>query len=143
PEVIETALFFGHVVLAIRNGAGIPEALEKAAALPWKHLPDHWLAKARESASSGDSDAAALEGHGLTCHTPDAFPGICHLLLRYPSDPAAALIENVNAGGDSAARGMILGLVYGAAFPVSNWPAEWLSGLNARAEIGKLVGQIH
>lgn len=143
PEVAETALFFAHVVLGIRQGATIPNALEKAAALTWKHLPDHWLDKARESSASGEPDAAALQDHGLTCHTPDAFPGICHLLLRYPEDPATALVENVNAGGDSAARGMILGLVYGAAFPVSTWPAEWLTGLKARAEIEKLVAQVH
>jgi ADP-ribosylglycohydrolase len=143
PEVAETAAFFAHVVLSIRQGATIPQALENAAELTWKHLPDYWLEKARESSASGDTDAAALEDHGLTCHTPDAFPGICHLLLRYPDDPATALIGNVNAGGDSAARGMILGLVYGAAFPVSTWPVEWLSGLKARAEIEKLVAQIH
>ncbi len=142
PEVVETAAFFAHVVLAIRQGAGIPDALAKAAALTWKHLPDHWLDKARESAASGESDTAALGDHGLTCHTPDAFPGICHLLLRYPEDPATALIENVNAGGDSAARGMILGMVYGAAFPVSGWPAEWVTGLKAGEEIRRLVGQI-
>lgn len=143
PEVAETAGFFAHVVLAIRQGATIPEALGNAAALTWKHLPDYWLEKARESAASGETDAAALQDHGLSCNTSDAFPGICHLLLRYPSDPATALMANVNAGGDSAARGMILGLVYGAAFPVSTWPAEWLAGLNARAEFGKLVAQIH
>ncbi|RYD22068.1 MAG: ADP-ribosylglycohydrolase family protein [Verrucomicrobiaceae bacterium] len=143
PEVAETAAFFAHVVLFIRQGASIPQALEKASALTWKHLPDYWLGNARESAVSGDTDASALEGHGLTCHTTDAFPGICHLLMRYPDDPATALIGNVNAGGDSAARGMILGLVYGAAFPVSTWPAEWLTGLKAGAEISKLVAQIH
>lgn len=143
PEVIETAGFFAHVVLAIRQGAGIVEAVEKAAALTcWKHLPDEWLENARESAASATPDAAALEAHGLTCHTPDAFPGICHLLLRHPEDPTTALIENVNAGGDSAARGMILGLVYGAAFPVSTWPKEWLTGLNARAEIEELIGEL-
>lgn len=142
PEVAETALFFAHVVLAIRQGATIPKALDKAAALEWKHLPDYWLEKARESSTAGESDESALQDHGLTCHTPDAFPGICHLLLRYPDDPATALIANVNSGGDSAARGMILGLVYGTAFPVATWPVEWLTGLNARAELGKLVGQI-
>ncbi|RYD49223.1 MAG: ADP-ribosylglycohydrolase family protein [Verrucomicrobiaceae bacterium] len=143
PEVIETAAFFTHVVLAIRQGDGIPQALEKAAALTWKHLPDYWLEQARESAASGEKDAAALQDHGLTCNIADAFPSVCHLLLRHPQDPATALIENVNAGGDSAARGMILGMTYGAAFPVSTWPGEWLSGLNARAEIEKLMAQIH
>lgn len=143
PEVIEAACFFAHVILAIRKGDDIPAALEKTIRLAcWKHLPESWYDRAQESALTDESDASALEAHGLSCNISDAFPGICHLLLRHPTDPAMALIENVNAGGDSAARGMILGLVYGTAFPVSSWPAEWLTGLHAREEIESLISKL-
>ena len=96
-----------------------------------------------ESAASTESDTAELNRHGLTCHTEDAFPGICHLLLRHPLDPATALVENALSGGDSAARGMILGLVYGACVPVSTWPAKWLNELHARAEVNELIGKLN
>lgn len=142
-EVVESAEFFGRVTLAVRAGAGIPAALDSVmVAKHWPALPENWFAAARTSAASEQTDSAALKTHGLSCHTNEAFPGICHLLLRHPDDPAAALIENATGGGDSAARGMILGLIYGAKFPVSALPKEWLSGLNARETIVELIRQL-
>lgn len=138
--VIESAEFFTRVALAVQRGAEIPAALEQAIdAGAWSALPKEWLAAGRASSASPMKDTEALDHHGLSCHVPDAFPGICHLLLRYPQDPATALIENASAGGDSAARGMMLGLVYGAKFPVSTWPPEWTRDLNARQEIERMM----
>ncbi len=143
PEVVETAEFFCRVVLAVRSGANIPDALEATmASKDWPALPKTWLPAARKSAASEATDSAALKAHGLTCNTDNAFPGVCHLLLRYPTAPAAALIANASAGGDNAARGMMLGLVYGAKFSTTELPPEWLSGLNARDEIVSLIQQI-
>ncbi len=141
--VIEAAEFFARVARLVQHGAEIPAALERTAAMPhWKAIPMEWIAAARLSNASSATDAEALLGHGLTCHIPDAFTSVCHLLLRHPEAPATGLIENINAGGDSAARGMMLGLVYGAAFPVSTLPAKWPAGLNAREEITTLTDQI-
>jgi ADP-ribosylglycohydrolase len=143
PVVIEAAEFFARVVLAVQRGSAIKAALRKTMEHEsWKSLSGDWLDDALESALFSDPDASAIRLHGLSCHTPDAFPGICHLLFRHPDDPVTALIENVNAGGDSAARGMILGLVYGAKFPVSVWPAEWLEKLNASDDVTQLIQQL-
>lgn len=141
-EVVESAEFFCRVVLAVRDGVDIPDALESSmASKTWRALSENWLAAARKSAASDETDSIAMKTHGLSCHTDEAFPGICHLLLRHPGDPASALIANATAGGDSAARGMILGLVYGAKFPATTLPEEWLSRLNARDEIASLIGK--
>lgn len=143
PAVIDAAEFFTSVTLAVQRGKTIKAALLKTQDSGiWQALPDEWLENALESAAFDETDAAALHRHGLSCRTDDAFPGICHLLLRHPEDPATALIENANAGGDSAARGMILGLVYGARFPVSTWPADWFADLRAREEIDVLIRRI-
>jgi ADP-ribosylglycohydrolase len=87
-------------------------------------------------------DNAATKAHGLTCHTPDAFPAICHLLLRHPDDATAALAINAEAGGDNAARGLILGMIHGAKPNAEPLPAGWLSGLHAASEIQELLHQI-
>lgn len=142
-SVIESAEFFARVTLALQRGAEIPAALEAAMANgSWSALPKEWLATARTSSASSVKDVEVLDRHGLSCHVSDAFPGICHLLFRHAQDPTTALIENASAGGDSAARGMILGMVYGAKFPVSGWPAEWTEDLNARAEIVRLMEMV-
>ncbi len=141
--VIETAEFFARLVLDVQRGASISQALEKTARLShWKAIPMEWITAAQLSSGSPSSDAEALNDHGLTCHIPDAFTGVCHLLLRHPEAPATALIENINAGGDSAARGMMIGMVYGAAFPVSTLPSAWLGELNAREEIRALIAKL-
>ncbi|NJM38838.1 MAG: ADP-ribosylglycohydrolase family protein [Akkermansiaceae bacterium] len=142
-EVVETAEFYTHVILAVQRGESIPNAVQKTMALThWQALRKSWLDAALLSAESSMTDALALQSHGLACSTSDAFPAICHLLLRYPQDPEVALIENINAGGDSAARGMILGLVYGAKFSVSAWPSSWLGDLKAYPEILDLIQAI-
>lgn len=142
-EVVASAEFFCRVVLAVRAGAEIPVALESViASKTWPTLLENGLAAAQKSAASDATDSAALKTHGLSCHTDGAFPGVCHLLLRYPEDPTAALIANATAGGDNAARGTVLGLVYGAKFPITALPTEWLSGLRARSEILDLIGRL-
>lgn len=143
PAVIEAAEFFVRVTRAVQRGSNIPQALESVSALPhWKALPQEWLQAAKHSAKSDVNDSEALLSHGLTCSVSEAFPATCHLLLRHPDAPATGLIENINAGGDSAARGMMLGMVYGAAFPTSTLPTRWKDDLNARQEITTLIASL-
>ena len=139
PAVIEAAEFFARVTLAVQSGATIPDALRDVASLPsWNAIPNEWFEAAVVSSASPVTDSAATKAHGLTCHVPDAFPAICDLLMRHPDDVISALTANAEAGGDSAARGMMLGMVYGAQQDATPFPAEWLSGLSAYDEIQQL-----
>lgn len=140
PAVVEAAEFFASVVLSVDGGASIPEALKSVAARPdWTAISPAWFAAASQSAASAESDAAAALAHGISCDIADAFPTLCHLLLRHPTDAAAGLRANVAAGGDSAARGMIMGMIYGAQPDAAPLPPEWISGLRAHAEIEELT----
>ena len=58
--------------------------------------------------------AAAAKSLGLACPTPQALPTLLMLLDRCGDDFEKALIENTNAGGDNASRGLALGMVLGA-----------------------------
>lgn len=144
PVVAESAEFFARVTLDVARGKSIPEALSVTAAMPrWRAIPSRWFTAATASAGSSQSDNAATKAHGLTCHTPDAFPAICHLLLRHPDDAAAALAINAQAGGDNAARGLIIGMIHGARPDAAPLHAEWLDGLRAAGEIQELLHQIN
>lgn len=143
PSVVETAEFFARVSLAVRDGIAIPDALHATAkATAGSAIPDDWLEAALVSSASETSDSAATKAHGLTCHVPDAFPAVCHLLLRHPDDAVAALTANVEAGGDSAARGLIIGMIHGAKPNATALPHDWLAGLRAYGEIQKLIETI-
>ena len=64
-----------------------------------------------------------------------AFPGVIHLIARYQDRPREGLIENVMAGGDSAARGLIAGMIFGAASGREAVAEDWLTNLNDRRAI--------
>jgi ADP-ribosylglycohydrolase len=57
----------------------------------------------------------AIKKLGQACPATMAFPSVVYLLLKYQTDIKAMSSANVLAGGDSAARGMIIGMVCGAA----------------------------
>lgn len=141
--VIESAEFFARLVLRVGDGEPVPDALRSVVEMGhWRAIPSEWFEAAVRSSSSGETAGDSASEHGLTCHIPDAFPVVCDLLLRFPKDPVAALISNAEAGGDAAARGMILGLVYGARPETTEVPEDWHSGLTARDEIEQLITQI-
>ncbi len=132
PDVTGAAEFFTRLVLSVSRGGGIREGIGVlGAALPEGNLK-RWLAAGQESAASAAGDEEALESHGLSCNIDGGFAGVIHLLMRHPEAPATALVANARAGGDSAARGMILGMVYGAADLLDDLPPEWRDGLSFR-----------
>lgn len=129
--VVETAEFFTRVVMALQAGSEIATALAAVAARPWQAIPASWFAAAQQTSVADVGDLDALDAHGLSCHVADAFPCVCHLLLRYPDSPARALSANAAAGGDSAARGLLLGLVHAASPGISAFPAAWVAELRS------------
>ena len=139
PAVVEAADFFARVTLAVQEGVAIPDALR---AVKSNTFQEEWLDAALASSASETSDSNAAKTHGLTCHVPDAFPAVCHLLLRHPDDLVAALTANVEAGGDNAARGMIIGTIHGAKPDAQSLPEHWLTGLRAYGEIQQLIETI-
>jgi len=53
------------------------------------------------------------------------------------------LVENVMAGGDSAARGLIVGMLLGAYLGMEAIPQEWLTDMKAYPLIVDLLGKIN
>ncbi|MCD6296989.1 MAG: ADP-ribosylglycohydrolase family protein [Deltaproteobacteria bacterium] len=66
-----------------------------------------------------------------------------HLLATYENDIKNALIENVMAGRDSAARGMIVGMVLGAYHGESSGiPDKWINDLKGYDRIIECLEKI-
>ena len=71
-----------------------------------------------------------------------AFPGVIHLITKYESDLKQALVENVMAGGDSAGRGLIVGMVLGAHLGMDAIPQKWLTDMKAYLQIVDMLSRI-
>jgi ADP-ribosylglycohydrolase len=147
PEVIDAAEFIARMVFLLVKGVTIANALEMAAALPYRTLkPDVYLRQARDVANLSTSEA--VDELGQSCPLPKAFPSVLAILLRHGDDLETALVENVHAGGDSAARGLVLGILLGAAHGVRAVPERWIEPLQARPQIEKFLktvglGEVH
>ena len=141
PLVIDSAAFFGHVVFRILHGESPVAAVESTTDSTFNREPfQTWVKNGLESRSSNTVES--IKRFGQMCQVGAAFPSVIHLIARYENDLRMALIENVMAGGDSAARGMMAGMVLGAFHGADAIPESWSMALTARQTILSYLADI-
>jgi len=99
-----------------------------------------WVSKGL--ASAGDETMDVIADFGQACAISMAFPATIHLVARYENDLEAALVENVMAGGDSAARGMVVGMLLGAWLGEGGLPQSWLEQMNRTDQIDHFLSKM-
>jgi ADP-ribosylglycohydrolase len=138
PLVVDSAEFFARSAHAALHGAGPVEAMTQAAQAKYMALPaKDWLAQGVEFAAR--DSVAAIAHFGQSCNVDGGFRAVAQLIARHPGDLREALVDDVMAGGDSAARGLLAGMVLGAALGADAAPAEWLAAMRAAPEIEQLL----
>ncbi|MFH0726636.1 MAG: ADP-ribosylglycohydrolase family protein [Pseudomonadota bacterium] len=141
PEVIKSAIFFSDVALRVLRGQSPSEAIFQVAdTCAGQANIQQWVRAGKESITR--ETAQAILDFGQQCATASAFPGAIHLILKYEDNLKEALIENVMAGGDSAARGMVTGMILGAFCGMAAIPDRWLSEMKAFHHINRLLETI-
>jgi ADP-ribosylglycohydrolase len=141
PSVIDASDFFARVTWKVLEGETPLSAIRDVREERFSQsLLGQWTAKGVESAR-GDTRSVILK-FGQTCHIEHAFPSVVHLIGKYEGNLSEALVENVMAGGDSAARGLVVGMVLGAHLGFGAIPVEWLSGLKRYQHIVDLLERI-
>ncbi|MEX1301745.1 MAG: ADP-ribosylglycohydrolase family protein [Desulfotignum sp.] len=141
PLVLDTARFFALAALETANGIGPAEALRSAAdQLPSKSAVTDLVA--RGLASVHKQTSQVISGFGQACDTTEALPGTIHLIARYPKDLKTALIENIMAGGDSSARGILCGFILGIHNGLDAVPRNWLAEMTAYESIKTMTGGV-
>jgi ADP-ribosylglycohydrolase len=141
PLVMDAAEFFAMVCCKVLDGTSPLKALTEVAAQRFKDLPLFaWVKAGIESA--GKDSVSTIARFGQSCHTDEAFPGVVHLIAKYEEDLKEALIQVVMAGGDSAGRGLLVGMVLGAHLGDKALPKEWVSGVKRGNDILRLLEQI-
>lgn len=141
PLTVESAAFFSQVGFRVLGGLPPGKALQETAGESFADSPlATWVKAGFQTA--GDDSVQTIARFGQSCHTPEAFPGVIHLIARYENDLREALIQSVMAGGDSAARGMMTGMVLGAHSGAGDLPREWVSALNRGEKITRMLREL-
>ena len=135
---VDAAEFFARVSFRVLHGDRPVPAMHAVIETFFKDTPiEAWMHKGLEVSTAESPEI--IKAFGQDCHSPDAFPSVIHLISRYEDDPKEALVQNVMAGGDSAARGLAVGMVLGAHLGIQAIPENWIRELNKAQAIQELL----
>lgn len=141
PQVVDGAEFFSRVAGHVLNGTAPVAAIQQVARSRFAETPlMKWVDDGIDSA--GVVTREAIADFGQMCEIDAAFPAVIHLITRYSSNLEEALVENAMAGGDSAARGMITGMVLGAHTGLSAVLENWLAEMKKYDEISRFLDSL-
>jgi ADP-ribosylglycohydrolase len=140
-RVIQSADFFARTVFAVLGGQRPMAAMQAILDQHFAESPIGPLVTMGIESRDRNTREAILE-YGQMCSVEAGLPGAAHLIARYADDFKTAMVENVMAGGDSSARGMIAGMVLGAANGMTAIPDTWISEMTAGERINLLLGRL-
>ncbi len=137
-HVIASAEFFARVAARVLHGTAPVSALNRVMKEAFNKEPFLGWIKDGLSSRSSDTREATLD-FGQMCETNAAFPSVIHLIAKYEDDLKEALVQNVMAGGDSASRGMMVGMILGAHHGMDAIENDWLNELKDYQDIIHLL----
>ncbi|MDA3946405.1 MAG: ADP-ribosylglycohydrolase family protein [Helicobacteraceae bacterium] len=136
-ELVESAAYFNELILAVSRGAEVGRAIEEIA-LAYSPTIQKWV---QEGVAKGETDSIeAIKILGQSCSVEGGFAAVIYLLVRF-SDFQEAMEANVLAGGDSAARGILVGAVLGAYGGMEVIPFNY-NAMNEADTIAKYIEMI-
>lgn len=134
--VVDSAAFWARVAVSVWQGQTPLEAVEAIASRFFDRPPfAGWVS--RGVASRDNATRQAIAEFGPACSVDQAFPGVVHLVAKYQEDAREGLVANVMAGGDSAARGLLAGMVLGAHVGTAAVSDDWLKGMHCLKAVEK------
>ena len=133
-EALEVAAFLARLVSGLAAELDLETALDGALGDSSQFVRDSGR-KAEASRLATMSTGEAVEALGQACDSGQALPAAIFILRRHQNSFEEALIENVMAGGDSAARGIFVGAILGWIHGIDAIPEAWRTGLRQPPEI--------
>lgn len=140
-EVVAAAEFFARTTAAVLAGADPLQAVNTV-------IDGHFKGSTIEELVTDGLDSREMDTRqviaefGQACSVEAALPGAMHIVARYTDDFEAALVENIMAGGDSAARGMPAAMILGAHHGMKAIPDPWLEGLVIKTQIENFLDSV-
>lgn len=135
-KLLERTRFLTHMTYLVLKG----ESPSKAVKILKKDIPKYIFDDLEHVKSLlGEPVHLAIKHLGQSSDSEYAFPAALYFILRYEEDFKQALIENVMAGGDSAARGMVIGAILGAYHGEERLPISWLASMTQLKKLESLM----
>ncbi len=123
------AEFLCKLCWEILHGATLKVAIELALADGIQDIGlDMGIRSALEMREINSIDA--IKAFGQSCGTLSALPGVIHIVVNHEHALKNALSINVMAGGDSASRGLVIGMILGALNGKESIPPQWFEEMN-------------
>lgn len=138
--VVEAAGFFADLATALLEGKELSASL-RSIADGYSKTIQNWVEKGIESAARKKT-SLVIKTFGQACVIDHGFPGVIHLITKYTDNYRLAMEENAKSGGDSAARGMPVGMILGIINGEEAVPDEWKKNLTFYKEIEELISKI-
>ena len=134
PDLVASARYFHQLIAAVSEGAEIKQTIRDITSSYPENI-QAWVKKGL--AQVGREPVVAITTLGPACGVEGCFASVIYLLQSFDGFQAA-MEANVKAGGDSAARGLVVGATLGACGGMSSLPAN-LADMNKTGEIKKLM----
>lgn len=136
-DLVQIGNFFGELALALLHGGDLEKSIESS----YKHFGANILIWVEEAKKALHLDTkVAIKQLGQACSAKGAFASTIYILLKYQNSFSDALRENMLAGGESSARGMIIGALLGSMYTADSLAVE--KQINQNQEIEKLLEEI-
>jgi len=135
--VIDAIRFFSHLLYLVLEGYAPTKAVQKILDETQSVSIQNWIKTAL--ASREHDTLEAIGSCGQSCNVKGGCPGALHLILKYEDDYAEAMKQNVYAGGDSCARGMVAGMILGAYNGIESIPSQWRDTLKTKERIASYL----
>lgn len=133
-DLIQAGYFFSELALLILHGGNLEKSIESS----YKHFGENiqtWVNEAKEALLLDTKEAVVKLGQ--SCSISGAFASTIYILLKHKDNFKEALKENMLAGGESAARGMIVGGILGILHPEDSLKSK--GEINKCARIEELI----
>jgi ADP-ribosylglycohydrolase len=137
-KVSACAELFARVSVMVLKGINPIDAFDKALNEMRDAAEIQQMVKAGLESRS-DNTREAIGKFGQECSVQAALPSTIHLIAKYEDNLREALIENIMAGGDSSARGMLAGFILGCWQGLETLPGQWLDDMAAYEKIVRLM----
>lgn len=135
-EILDASKYIVEVTLAMLYDLDVETTLKERAKY-YGEMVETEVNKAFEARNMPSNDAIRFLGQA--CGVQGALASTVYLLLNYHDDFDELLKVNVLAGGDSASRGMVAGMVVGSRYGLEAIKPSWIEELNNHTLLNNLI----